>query len=219
MDVVFWSFFAAKKRALKGVFIRLFAWYVPLINRSPLTGLNLLQIVPPLHSQRWLCRNFLAFNWVAPCFKPSLENVEGRAFWFWAPLNSIDPLSTRCCACNKMQRTLATSGVSSIQKKRWLSGMMCFLWVSTMVVSQNRTPTYGVLPALIISGSVMGTIWWGLKRAGHHSSTSKDPKQFSWSVWRSVFFAHQRGFKDDMFYINLVEFCWYFLLALNTTAW
>lgn len=79
MDVVFWSFFVAKKRALKGVF-RLFAWYVPLINRSPLTGLNLLQIVPPLHSQRWLCRYFLAFNWVAPCFKLSLENVEGRAF-------------------------------------------------------------------------------------------------------------------------------------------
>lgn len=218
MDVVFWSFFAAKKRALKGVF-RLFAWYVPLINRSPLTGLNLLQIVPPFHSQRWLCRYFLAFNWVAPCFKPSLENVEGRAFWFWAPLNSSDPLSTRCCACNKMQRTLATSGVSSIQKKRWLSGMMCFLCrVSTMVVSQNRTPTYGVLPALIISGSVMGTTWWGFKRAGHHSSTSKDPKQFSWSV-DVQFFCTPTGFERRQCYTNLVEFCWYFLLALNTTAW
>ena len=102
--------FVAKKRALKGLFIRLFAWYVPL------------QIPFASDWAETFCR----------LFRPSILK-DGSVDIFW-PLTGLLLVSslrltmwreglfdfasaTRCCACNKMPRTLATSGVSSIQKK------------------------------------------------------------------------------------------------------
>ena len=186
------SFLSRRSGRNKGVFHQALCLVCSTDKPFALTGLNLLQIVPPLHSQKWLCRYSCS-----SCFKLSLENVEGRAFWFWAPLNSIDPLSTRCCACNKMQRTVVASGVSA-SKKIDDSVAGCFFWCQLCLclnIDQNLR--------CLEPRSVMGTIWGGLppgiqrygkgkirdRRVGTPSLAKKGRRWKS----RTIFFCQHRS--------------------------